>query len=300
MWFLFRRKVAPHPPKAPQGSREPLSRMRRFRLWLDRIAENTALATFLHALMVLLIFTNIGLLIRWWERRYPKPPLGILRGELLKNYDRYSPDDNYTETVLSQVFSPDGKPITMCTTPACGRLKKMLSEASGPKPTACDDFYKHVCRGHKHFYRRASQGLMVTVVTRILRNAKSRDEQQRSEESDHVRMLQHCVEGESDASDFAFGCDFSKINGTSSQACPTDYPHVPHVLSEIALNKGSPDATAEEFVEDFKRSVEDLRVSSKLEHKKDHTPKGVTADVKEAVSSVAAAVVSKIQGTSQT
>ncbi|KAL3250752.1 hypothetical protein MRX96_055397 [Rhipicephalus microplus] len=283
MHVAQKQKVAPQPLKAPHGSRGPLSRMRRFKLWLDRLAENNAVVTSLHVLMLLLMFTNIGLIIRWWEMRYPKPPLGILRGELLKDYDRYSPDDNYTETVLSQVFGADAKPTKECTTPACKRLKKMMSkafESSGPAPSACEDFYRHVCRSRKPFYKHASQDLMVAVVNRVLRNVKSRDEL--SENSDHVRMLQLCVDGDSKASDFAFGCDFSKINGTSSQACPTDYPLIAQILSDNVL-KGNPDLTAEEFVADLKRSVEDLGISSPLQDKRDHTPKGISVDMKEAV-----------------
>ncbi|XP_065300541.1 uncharacterized protein [Dermacentor albipictus] len=272
MWFLFRRqKTAPPPTKPSSGIPAPASRRQRFWMTMARLERNRPFVLFLELLIVLLLLAYVGLFIYWWELHHPKPPLGILRGELLKDFDRYSPDDNHTEQVLAEVLGPSVEPSVKCVTPGCQWLEKQTSEGVHWRPEACADFYGHVCNGRGSLYRRASEDLMVAVVKRALKDATSHQEGEDSEASEHVRMLRHCVKGDLGASDFAFACDFSKLGGTSSRPCPTDYPHVPRALSELVFEQDS-DVTVEEFVSRVERTVRELELPITLEHK---TPKGI-------------------------
>ncbi|KAH6923676.1 hypothetical protein HPB50_005138 [Hyalomma asiaticum] len=196
--------------------------MRRLSRWIDRLGQNAAFLRCVTSVLVLLALLNVYLVIRWWDKRYPKPPLGILRGELLKDYDRYSPDDKYTET--SEVFSADYKPTEACITPACKWLQRETPNRATYE--ACDNFYEHVCSGLEPLYLRASEDLMVAVIGHVLKNATWRSEKQRkkrSQQPDDVRMLRKCVKGESDASDFAFGWSIQEFSISSTLEHKKDF-----------------------------------------------------------------------------
>ncbi|KAH7933177.1 hypothetical protein HPB49_009981 [Dermacentor silvarum] len=249
--------------------------MQRFWTTMASLERNRWLVWSLEALIVLMILIYLYVFIIWWEKHHPRPPLGILRGELLKDFDRYSPDDNDTEKVLEEVFGADVKPTMQCVTPGCKWLRKQTSDYWHSKPAPCADFYGHVCSGRGPLYHRASEDLMVAVVKHALGNSTRCHAREDSEASEHIRMLRHCVKGDRGASEFAFSCDFSKLGVNFSRPCPTDYPVIPHALSELVFKEDS-DITAEE-------SVRELGLSITLKHKETGTPKGITESRKEAI-----------------
>ncbi|KAH7932700.1 hypothetical protein HPB49_001287 [Dermacentor silvarum] len=144
-------------------------------------------------------------LIGWWDRRYPKPPLGIIAGELLKGFERYSPDYTHTEEVLADVMRAEIPRTVPCNTPACHWLEREIGydALSSDRPIACQDFYEHVCWMFEDtpIYERATRNLMVQVADYLTSmTASTHDE---SDIGEDVSMLRKCIDGDSSAASFA-------------------------------------------------------------------------------------------------
>lgn len=208
---------------------------RRSWISLPPIFNNPRFLNFLVFLIGVLFLVNIGLFIRWYDINYPPPPLGILTGELLKGFERYSPDDNHTEEVLAEVFGPDIEQNVRCDTAACRWVRQEMRHVGGKtRPAACANFYEHVCSGHEEdaypLHKRVGDELRVAVVDHLMTSFRFRHDD--GDVPLDVWMLQKCVYGEDDAKEFALACDFSKWSRYSGRRCPAYYPGLPHRLAE--------------------------------------------------------------------
>ncbi|KAK8767391.1 hypothetical protein V5799_005829, partial [Amblyomma americanum] len=174
--------------------------------WAKRFVRSDTLYWLMMSFLVALVLTNCYVLVQWWERRYPKPPLGVLTGELLKDFDRYSPDDNHTETVLAEVMAAEVTPSVQCTTSSChwfGNLPRRDNPSAVP-PLACQDFYGHVCWGMEgvSLFKQAAEKLMELVADYAMSQMDSSDFEESGVNED-IGMLLKCVEGDTDAAAFA-------------------------------------------------------------------------------------------------
>ncbi|XP_077531077.1 uncharacterized protein LOC144143146 [Haemaphysalis longicornis] len=277
--FLQKKGELSSPMAAPAtGGQKALPLLKRVEIYLNRIATKRVMVS-LYSLLAVLCFFNLCVFIRWYDIQYPPPPLGILTGELLKGFERYSPDDNHTEQVLAEVFGPDIKQDVKCGTQACRWVRRELRPSVlGERPAACANFYEHVCSRHEEdaypLHRRVGDDLRVAVVDHLMTSFRFRHDD--ADVAMDVWMLQKCVNSEDDAKAFALACDFSKWSRHSGRRCPSHYPGLPQRLAERVKNVAN--LTGGQMVGSMERLFELINVSVNLELGDPGLPAALTSE----------------------
>ncbi|XP_065295139.1 uncharacterized protein [Dermacentor albipictus] len=269
LWFRKRKKEAPGTAsESPLPTRESLARrIRHATIVLSRKMFQSKVFVCLVVLLLLALAAVCGKeLLEWGDRRYPKPPLGIITGELLKGFERYSPDYNHTEEVLADVMRAETPRTVPCDTLACQWLEAETGydALSLDRPLACQDFYEHVCWRFEGppIYERASLNLMVQVADYLTYMADSAHDD--SDVREDVSMLRKCIDGDSSAASFALNCNFGVRKFKRSKRCPVRYPSLPfkavdHLLTDHSLT------SVKEFLSTIKRYGEVYSVEVRLE-----------------------------------
>ncbi|KAH9380035.1 hypothetical protein HPB48_006147 [Haemaphysalis longicornis] len=256
--FLQKKGELSSPMAAPAtGGQKALPLLKRVEIYLNRIATKRVMVS-LYSLLAVLCFFNLCVFIRWYDIQYPPPPLGILTGELLKGFERYSPDDNHTEQVLAEVFGPDIKQDVKCGTQACRWVRRELRPSVlGERPAACANFYEHVCSRHEEdaypLHRRVGDDLRVAVVDHLMTSFRFRHDD--ADVAMDVWMLRSVSTAKTMPRHSHSTCDFSKWSRHSGRRCPSYYPGLPQRLAERVKNvanlTGLPAAMTSERVESF-------------------------------------------------
>lgn len=235
--------------------------------WARRFARSDAFDWLLVTLMMALVAAYCYAAVQWWEERHPKQPLGILTGELLKDFDRYSPDDNHTETVLAEVVAAEVTSSVPCNASSCLWFSNLprRDDPSLARPSACQDFYGHTCWGMEgvSLYKQAAQRLMELVADYAVSQMDSKDFDESRVKKD-VAMLMKCVEGDTEAVAFAIDCAFGTRTPSTSEDCPAGYPNLPHKVTENLLD-GSNVSTVEELFSQLERFNDKFNVTVLLE-----------------------------------